>query len=167
LYRVGAKPSAIGVSFVDPDSELDLVTANRGTNDVSILSGLGDGQFGAEERVKTGKAPVALAIEDLNTDGVNDLATANRLSRSVTVSLNGADAPQPVVCLVPRVARRTLAVARRLVAAAHCKVASARRKYSGRVKKGRVISITPIPGTRRPVDATVTLLVSRGRKPKR
>jgi hypothetical protein len=167
LYRVGAKPSAIGVSFVDPDSELDLVTANRGTNDVSILRGLGDGQFGAEERVKTGKAPVALAIEDLDTDGVNDLATANRLSRSVTLLLNGADAPQPVVCLVPRVARRTLAVARRLVAAAHCKVASARRKYSGRVKKGRVISIRPIPGTRRPVDATVTLLVSRGRKPKR
>jgi hypothetical protein len=167
LYRVGGKPSAIGATFVDPDSELDLVTANRGTNDVSILPGLGDGQFGPEERVKTGKAPVALAIEDLNADGVNDLVTANRLSKSVTVLLNGADAPQPVVCLVPRVARRTLAVARRLVAAAHCKVATVRRRYSGRVKKGRVISITPIPGTRRPVDTTVMLLVSRGRKPKR
>jgi hypothetical protein len=167
LYRVGGKPSAIGVTFVDSDSELDLVTANRVTNDLSILQGLGDGQFRPEERVKTGKAPVALAVEDLNGDGVNDVVTANRLSKSVTVLLNGADAPQPVVCLVPRVARRTLAVARRLVAAAHCKLASVRRKYSGRVKKGKVISATPVPGTRRPVDTPVTLLVSRGRKPRR
>ena len=166
-YRVGATPVAIGVTFLDPDSNLDLVTANRGTNDLSILPGLDDGQFGAQERIKVGKAPVGLAIEDLNADGVTDVATANRLSKSVTILLNGVDAPQPVVCLVPTVAKRTLAVARRLVGAAHCRVASVQRKYSGRIKKGRVISITPVPGTRRPLDTPVTLLVSRGRKPKR
>jgi beta-lactam-binding protein with PASTA domain len=65
------------------------------------------------------------------------------------------------------VAKRKLAVARRLVDAAHCKVATVRRKYSGRIKKGRVISITPVPGTRRPVDTPITLLVSRGHKPRR
>jgi FG-GAP-like repeat/PASTA domain len=167
LYRVGATPVSIGVTFVDSDSNLDLVTANRGTNDLSVLPGLDDGRFGPEERVKVGKAPVALAIEDLNADGLNDVVTANRLSESVTVLLNGVDAPQPVVCLVPGVAKRTLAVARRLVGAAQCKVASVRRKYSGRVKKGRVISITPPPGARRPVDTPVALLVSRGHKPKR
>jgi hypothetical protein len=134
--QVGATPVAIGVTFVDSDSNLDLVTANRGTNDLSILPGLDNGRFGPEESVKVGKAPVALAIEDLNADGLNDVVTANRLSKSVTVLLNGVDAPQPVVCLVPRVAKRTLAVARRLVGAAHCKVASVRRKYSGRVKRG-------------------------------
>jgi hypothetical protein len=167
LYRVGGRPSAIRATFVDSDSELDLVTANRGTNDLSILQGLDDGQFGSEERVKVGKAPVALAVEDLNADGLNDLATANRLSKSVTVLLNGADAPQPLVCLVPGVTRRTLAVARRLVAGAHCKVTSVRRKHSGRVRKGPVISISPVSGTRRPVDTSVTLLVSRGPKKKR
>jgi hypothetical protein len=163
--EVGATPVAIGVTFVDSDSNLDLVTANRGTNDVSILHGLDDGRFSARERLKVGKAPVALTIEDLNAEGTSDLVTANRLSKSLTILLNGADAPQPVVCLVPRVARRTLAVARRLVAAAHCKVSSVRRKYSGRIKKGRVISVTPVPGARRPVDTAVTLLVSRGHKP--
>ena len=167
LYRVGGMPSAIGVTFRDTDSEPDLVTANRGTNDLSILQGSRDGQFRPEERVKVGKGPVGLAVEDLNGDSVNDLATANSKARSLTVLLNGADAPQPVVCLVPGVTRRTLAAARRRVTAAHCKVASVRRRYSGRFKTGRVISIAPAPGTRRPVGTSVTLFVSRGHKPKR
>jgi FG-GAP-like repeat/PASTA domain len=166
-YAVGATPVAIGVAFLDGDGSLDIATANRGTNDVSILPGTGDGLFHEESRVKVGKGPVALAIEDLNADGLNDLVTANRLGRSVTVLLDGTDAPQPAVCLVPLVAGRTLAVARRLVRAAHCEVASVQRKYSGRIKKGRVISITPPPGTRRPVDTPVMLLVSRGHKSKR
>ena len=167
IHAAGATPTAIGIAFLDDDSNLDIVTANRGTNDFSILAGIGNGRFQEESRVKVGKGPVDLAIEDLNADGLNDLVTANRAARSVTVLLNGADAPQPVVCLVPRVTRRTLAVARRLVAAAHCKVTSVRRAYSRRVKKGKVISLTPVPGARRPVDTPVTLLVSRGRKPKR
>jgi hypothetical protein len=166
LYRVGGRPSAIRATFVDSDSELDLVTANRGTNDLSILQGLDDGQFGSEERVKAGKAPVALAVEDLNADGLNDLATANRLSKSVTVLLNGADAPQPLVCLVPGVTRRR-SPSRGAWSQAHCKVTSVRRKHSGRVRKGRVISISRVSGTRRPVDTSVTLLVSRGPKKKR
>jgi hypothetical protein len=167
INGVGVTPTAIGIAFLDDDSNLDIVTANRGTNDVSILHGIGNGRFQAEERVKVGKGPVGLALEDLNADGLNDLVTANRQARSVPILLNGTDAPQPVVCLVPRVARRTLAVARRLVAAAHCKVASVPRTYSRRVKKGKVISVTPAPGARRPVDTPVTRLVSRGRKPKR
>jgi hypothetical protein len=166
-FRVGGTPATIGAAYIDDDGMLDLVTANRGTNDVSILLGLGDGQFRPESRVRVGKGPVGMAIEDLDSLGSNDLVTANRLSKSVTVLLNGADAPQPVVCLVPAVARRKLAVARRLVGSAHCKVAALRRKYSRRVKKGRVISVSPVPGSRRPVDTPVTLLVSRGPKPKR
>jgi hypothetical protein len=167
ISGVGVTPTAIGIAFFDDDSNLDLVTANRGTNDVSVLPGTGDGHFQGESRLKVGKGPVDLAIEDLNADGQNDLVTANGRARSVTVLLNGADAPQPIVCLVPRVAHRTLAVALRLVAAAHCKVASVQRGYSGRVKKGKVIAVTPVPGARRPVDTPVTLLVSRGHRPKR
>ncbi len=162
-----ARLTAIGTTFIDDDSTLDLVTANRGTNDLSILHGLADGQFRSEERVKVGKAPVALAIEDLNADSLNDVVTANRLSKSVSVLLNGVDTPQPVVCLVPAVARqdaRGRATSRR-----RCPLQGqpVRRRYSGRIRKGRVISITPVPGTRRPVDTPVTLLASRGHKPKR
>jgi VCBS repeat protein/PASTA domain-containing protein len=163
-YAVGATPVGVGVAFLDDDGALDIAAANRGTNDISILSGIGDGRFNEQSRLKVGKGPAGLAIGDLNGDGLNDLVTANRLGTSVTVALQGADAPQPVVCLVPAVARRKLAVARRLVSAANCKVTSVRRRFSGRIKKGKVISITPVPGTRRPVGTAVTLLVSRGHK---
>ena len=164
--HVGGLPAAIGAAYIDDDSTLDLVTANRGTNDVSIVPGLEDGRFGRETRVKVGNGPVGMAIDDLDSQGTNDLVVVNRVSRSVTILLNGVDAPQPVVCLVPAVTRRKLVVARRLVSGAHCTVAALRRKYSGRVKKGRVISVSPVPGTRRPVGTPVALLVSRGPKPR-
>jgi len=167
-YAVGATPVGVDVAFLDDeDANLDVVTANQGTNDVSILRGTGDGHLQGETRVKVGKGPAGLVADDLNGDGLRDLVVPNRLSKSVTVLLQGADAPQPVVCLVPQVVRRKLAVARRLIGAANCKVTVVRRKFSGRVKKGKVISVTPVAGTRRPVGTSVALLVSRGPNPKR
>jgi hypothetical protein len=166
-YQVGGAPVALAASFVDDDASLDLVTANRGTNDVSLLLGTESGGFQPPTRARAGNGPAGLALSDLDGNGTTDLVVADRLSKSVTVLLNGADAPQPVVCRVPVLAHRALATARRIVSAANCRVGSVRRKYSGRIKRGKVIAVTPLPGTRRPVGTTVTLLVSRGRKPKR
>lgn len=167
-YAIGMTPVAVSVAFLDDeDGNLDVVTANRGTNDVSILRGVGDGHLQAETRIKVGKGPAGLAVDDLNGDGLNDLAVPNRLGKSVTVLLQDTDAPQPVVCTVPAVVRKKLARARRLVAAAHCKVGAVRRRYSARIRKGKVIAASPLPGTRRPVETAVTLLVSRGARPKR
>lgn len=162
-YPVGGTPVQVAVGDVDGDGANDLVAANRGTNDVSVLLGELDGGFRPQFRVRVGRTPIGLALEDLDGLGTLDLVTANRRSKTVTVMLNGADAPQPAVCLVPGVARRKVAVAQRLVAAANCK-AMVRRKYSSRVKRGRVIAISPLPGTRLPPDSPVTLLVSRGRR---
>jgi hypothetical protein len=163
-HTVGGTPVALAAADVDGDGSTDLVTANRGANDVSILLGDDDGQFQQQSRIRVGRSPTGLAIGDLDADGTLDLVTANRGSKTVTAMLNGADAPQPVVCLVPGVARRTLAVAQRRVVAARCRVGPVRRKYSKRVRRGRVISVSPLPGTRAPVDTAVTLLVSKGRK---
>lgn len=163
-YRVGGTPVALAALDVDADGSTDLTTANRGTNDVSVLAGTGEGQFRQQVRFRVGRTPTRLAIDDLDGEGTFDLVTANRSSKTVTVMLNGVDAPQPVVCLVPRVVRRTLAVARRLVGAANCTVKPVRRKYSKRVRRGRVIAVSPLPGTRAPIDTPVTLLVSKGRK---
>jgi len=114
--------------------------------------------------VRVGRAPAALDVGDLTGDATNDLAVANRRSASVTVLLNGANAPQPVVCLVPRVMRRTLKAARGMVARAHCTLAPVRRRYSKRVKRGRVIAQTPAPGARWPEGSPVALVLSRGPK---
>ena len=163
-HTVGGTPVALAAADVDGDGSTDLVTANRGANDVSVLLGDDDGQFQRQSRIRVGRTPTGLAIEDLDADGTLDLVTANRGSKTVTAMLNGADAPQPVVCLVPGVAHRTLAVARRLVGSRNCRVGAVRRKYSKRVRRGRVISVSPLPGTRAPVDTAVTLLVSKGRR---
>lgn len=161
-YPVSGTPAAVAIADVSGDESLDVVTANRGSNNISVLEGVDDGTLKPQFRVRVGRMPTALATSDLDMNGTTDLVVSNRGSKSVTVLLNGAAAPQPTVCLVPRVVRRTLAAARALLASAHCTVSTVRRKYSNRVKRGRVIAQRPAPGTRRPEDARVTLLVSRG-----
>jgi hypothetical protein len=162
LYPVHGTPVGVAIGDVAGDESLDVVTANRGSNDISILEGVGDGTFQAQPRIKVGRTPTAIGSVDLDLDGTTDLVVSNQGSKSVTVLLNGADAPQPTVCLVPRVARRTLAAARRLLTRAHCTLAPLRRKYSNRVKRGRVIAQRQVPGTRLPERSRVSLLVSRG-----
>jgi hypothetical protein len=161
-YQVGGTPVGVALADMDEDGTVDVVAVNRGSNDVSVLRGPGDGTFGAQSRVRVGRTPTALAVADLNGDATNDLVVSNRRSRSVTVLLNGADAPQPVVCLVPRVIRRTLKVARGMIARAHCTLAPIRRSYSKRIKRGRVIAESPAPGARLPEGSPVALVLSRG-----
>lgn len=163
-YLVGGLPSAIAVADVDTDSETDIVTANRGTNDISALIGSGNALYRPQTRFAVGRMPTALDLDDLDGDGNLDLVSGNKRSKSVSVLLYNANAPRPVVCLVPQVANRTLVRARRLVTDANCKLGPTRRSYSSRVRRGRVIAVSPVAGTRLPVDSTVTLLVSRGRK---
>ena len=121
-YTVGGTPAQVAIADVDDDGLPDLLTVNRGSDDISILAGQDDGGFRAQSRVRVGRTPTALGIDDLNEDGTYDVVTANRRSRSVTVLLHGFNAPQPVVCLVPRVVRRTLRAAQRIVRQANCSV---------------------------------------------
>jgi hypothetical protein len=161
-YTVGAMPVQVAILDLDDDGFPDLLTVNRGSNDLSVLRGAGEGQFLPQSRIRVGRTPTALAVDDVNSDGTDDLVVSNRRSRSVTLLLSGIDAPQPVVCLVPRVVRRTLAVAQRLLRQAHCAVAPVRRAYSNRVRRGRVIAQKPVARLRLPDATRVSLLVSRG-----
>jgi PASTA domain-containing protein len=68
-------------------------------------------------------------------------------------------------CRVPRVTGKPLRAARGALAKANCRVGKLTRAYSGRVKKGRVISQRPRPGTRLPSRGKVRLVLSRGRRP--
>ena len=60
---------------------------------------------------------------------------------------------------------QTLLAAKRTIARANCRVGKIRRAYSKTVKRGRVISQTPRPGTVLPNRGKVSLVVSRGRRP--
>jgi hypothetical protein len=161
-YTAGGTPVQVAIADMDDDGVLDLLTANRGSDDISILTGEGGGGFGPQFRVRVGRTPTALGVDDLDENGTNDLVTSNRRSRSVTVLLSGVNAPQPVICLVPRIVRRTLTVAKRLLRQSNCSVGPVRRRYSGRVRRGRVIAQKPVAGLRLPETTRISLLVSRG-----
>jgi hypothetical protein len=77
-----------------------------------------------------------------------------------------APAPPPPAssrCVVPKVKGRTLRSAKSRIKRAGCRTGRVTRKFSRRVRRGRVISQRPRPGTRRAPGARVSLVLSRGR----
>ena len=83
-------------------------------------------------------------------------------ARSVTATFTLQSSPPP--CIVPNVKGKTLAVAENALRQVHCKAGKVTKKYS-RVKKGRVISQRPAPGTNLATGAKVDLVLSKGKKP--
>lgn len=82
---VGDSPVAIAVADVDGDGQLDVLTANGDSGDISVLRGRGDGTFAAPQRFGIGRFPTALAAADVNGDGHLDVLTANGDSNDVSV----------------------------------------------------------------------------------
>jgi len=68
------------------------------------------------------------------------------------------------VCTVPKVRRKTLPAAKRTIARANCLLGKTSGAYSKTVRRGRVLSTRPRPGTEL-YGAKVNLVVSRGRRP--
>jgi PASTA domain len=70
------------------------------------------------------------------------------------------------ICKVPNVRGQTLPRAKHVVVRAHCRVGKIGRAYSKTVKRGRVISERPKPTTVLRSGGKVSLVLSRGRKPR-
>ena len=87
VYETGGGPSAVVLGDFNSDGIADLAVANKFTNDLSILLGLGGGSFAPGFRVATGFAPTALAVGNFNRDGFQDLVVANTNSNDITVLL--------------------------------------------------------------------------------
>jgi hypothetical protein len=67
------------------DGVLDLVVANSGSDDVSVLIAAEDGSFAMQQRIKVGDEPSSMALGDVNDDGVLDLTVSNRSSDDVSL----------------------------------------------------------------------------------
>jgi hypothetical protein len=65
----------------------NLVVANSGSDDVSVLLGQGDGSFAATQDFPTGARPSSVVIADVNADQRLDVAVANAGSDTVTLLL--------------------------------------------------------------------------------
>ncbi len=90
-FAAGSRPLSVAVSDLDGDTVPDLVTANAGSNDVSVLLGNGDGTFKAAVAFQAGDGPHSLAVSDLDGDTVPDLVTGNFSSDDVSVLLGNGD----------------------------------------------------------------------------
>src|SRR6185503_3302021 len=89
-FVTGNSPASVAVGDLNANGGPDLVTANSGSNDVSVLYARG-GSFGVRNDYSTGSSPRAVAIGDWNGDSRPDLATANFGPSTLSVLLGNGD----------------------------------------------------------------------------
>ena len=95
-YPVGVSPSAIATAVFNAGGFTDLAVANKGSNTVSVLLGLGTGgtplgTFGAQTTFATGKGPAGIVAADFNNDTHPDLAVTNQTDSTVSILLNSGN----------------------------------------------------------------------------
>jgi hypothetical protein len=84
----GSGSGVVLASDVDLDGDLDLVTANQSTNDVSVFPNMGAGAFGAPQLFPVGPGPEHVIAGDLTGDGAPDLVAANSAGTTVSTRVN-------------------------------------------------------------------------------
>ncbi|MCE9538398.1 MAG: T9SS type A sorting domain-containing protein, partial [Bacteroidetes bacterium] len=90
-FAVTGSPGSVINSDFNGDGNLDLATANQGSNKVSVLFGNGAGSFTSPTNFIVGDYAALIALGDFNIDGKIDLAVVNQNSNNVSVLLgNGA-----------------------------------------------------------------------------
>lgn len=85
---IGHQASPNEPGELNNDGKPDAVTANVGSNSVSILLGRGDGTFNPQQEVGVGSSPHGIAVLDVDGDGDSDIATANTTGNNMSVLLN-------------------------------------------------------------------------------
>jgi hypothetical protein len=91
-YFVGTKPYSVTVTDLNKDSYLDIVTADYGSNSVSVLLGGSGGTFSSSPNspYSVGPNPYSVAIGDLNKDGYLDIVAAIFNPSTVSVLLGSS-----------------------------------------------------------------------------
>jgi hypothetical protein len=85
----GNSPQSVALADFNGDGNLDVVTANFGTNNITLLLGDGMGGFveSSHSPVAVGTNPTSIAVGDFNGDGHADVAVSNSTANTLTVLL--------------------------------------------------------------------------------
>jgi len=84
-YPVSGAASGVAVADFDGDGLLDVATADRPTDSVSVLRGTGGALLAPKHTFSTGGGPTNVVAGDFNGDGTTDLATSDQDTKTVTV----------------------------------------------------------------------------------
>jgi len=93
LFTTGTNPGSVAIADVNKDGKLDIVSANYGSNTVSVfLNTTADSSitpsFSTKTDFTTSAGPTAVAVSDLNGDGKPDIVTANYNANTISVLLD-------------------------------------------------------------------------------
>jgi hypothetical protein len=100
---VGQNPVGVAVGDFNHDGNPDLVVADSGGKEVSVLLGDGMGGFSNANHFATGIGPKALAIGDFNGDGNLDIVTVNQNDYSVLLGNGDGTFQKPLIFTLPKV----------------------------------------------------------------
>src|SRR5206468_10577984 len=90
LYKtieVGKNPTSVITGDLNGDRVADLITTNIGSDSLSLLIGIGDGNFRDPVTIRMPEQPRAVVLHDFNEDGKLDMAVATAGNNRVTILL--------------------------------------------------------------------------------
>ncbi|MEZ4652926.1 MAG: FG-GAP-like repeat-containing protein [Candidatus Eisenbacteria bacterium] len=89
---VGSNPHGITTLDVDGDGDLDIVNANNGSNNLSLLRNDGTGTFGVPSFFDSGvNGEYGLAAADMNRDGIMDVLVGGQQGQQIRTLLGNGD----------------------------------------------------------------------------
>jgi hypothetical protein len=87
----GTTPQSIAYGDFNRDGITDLVTANAGSNNVSVFLGAANGTFAAAVNYPAGSGASSVVVADFNLDGALDLVVTDQSTNTLSVLTGNGD----------------------------------------------------------------------------
>ncbi len=80
-------PCFITITDINDNTDLDLLVANNGTNNIGMFFGYSNGTFTYQKTFSTGSGshPCSITVSDINNDNQSDLIVAKYGSNQIVI----------------------------------------------------------------------------------